>query len=480
VALDDIDHIVVLMLENHSFDSILGKLSPAPSGFDGLKGTERNLNAAGDIFPVWNAGGLDNESMSVPTPDPGESFKDINTQLFGTSAPALGAVADMSGFVRNYMQQTDSPPAQYDPKAVMHYFIPEQVPVISTLANAFAVCDRWHASAPCQTWPNRFFAHTGTANGYVNNSPPHFPYEMPTIFGKLEAKGLNWKVYFHDIPQALTLSELWFKLDHFHFFEAFQQDAKDGTLPAYSFIEPRYFADTALPNDQHPPHNATMAEQLIAAVYDAVRAGKNWASTLLIITYDEHGGCYDHVPPPPAVPPVAVPPDLTGAPFKFDRYGVRVPAVLVSPYIARGSLLRPPGNVPFDHTSIIATLRERFDLGAPLTSRDAVAPHVGAALSLPTPSNGGPNTLSALPYITSPPVLAQAGTMTLNGHQQGLLQLAAHLPATTSTGDPGAFIGSFVAHLKAGAAGTNVSGIQTVADAATFIKSRLGNLFRSL
>jgi phospholipase C len=142
--------------------------------------------------------------------------------------------------------------------------------------------------------------------------------------------------------------------------------------------------------------------------------------------------------------------------------------------------LRPPGATPFDHTSIIATLRERFGIAAPLTNRDAAAPHVGAALSLPTPSNNGPNTLTALPYITTPKVLANAQTATLNGHQQGLLQLAAHLPATTSTGNFETFIGSFIAHLESGTTGTNTSGIQTVADAAGFIKSRMGSLFRSL
>src|SRR5208282_4043223 len=145
----------------------------------------------------------------------------------------------MSGFVDNYMRQPTTTPA-LDPYAIMHYFTPDHVPVISQLARAFGVSDRWHASAPCQTWPNRFFVHTSTAKGYENNDPTHFPYEMPTIFNRFEQFGRPWKVYFHDMPQSLTLSELWLHADHFRLYPEFQHDAKYGSLPDYSFIEPRY------------------------------------------------------------------------------------------------------------------------------------------------------------------------------------------------------------------------------------------------
>jgi len=114
-------------------------------------------------------------------------------------------IAAMGGFVDNYMRQRTTTPAP-DPFSVMHYFTPDQVPVISQLARAFGVSDRWHASAPCQTWPNRFFVHTGPANGYVNNSPTHFPYQMKTVFNRLAEAGQNWRVYFHDIPQSATLA----------------------------------------------------------------------------------------------------------------------------------------------------------------------------------------------------------------------------------------------------------------------------------
>jgi phospholipase C len=478
MALSDIDHIVVLMLENRSFDSMLGTLYPKSAHFEGLAGSESNPDASGAPLPVWTTPATDAGTMSIPAPDPGELFTDINTQLFGTPASATAAGAPtMSGFVRNYLSQTDKPKEAYQARDVMHYFMPEQLPVLTTLARQFAVCDHWYASAPCQTWPNRFFVHTGTANGYENNSPPRFPYDMETIFDRIEAKNLPWKIYFHDIPQSLTLARLWPHADRFRLYAEFQHDAKAGTLPAYSFIEPRYFADGAMPNDQHPPHVATLGEQLIADVYNAVRAGPNWAKTLLIITYDEHGGIYDHVPPPAAVPPGSSP----TSPFNFDRYGVRVPAVIVSPYVSPGSILRAPAaSAPYDHTSIIATLRTRFALGSPLTKRDAVAPSIGAVLTLPAPSNNGPASVSALSYVPSPADVALAHAAPLNDHQKALSHLAAHLPATTPAGDFGAFISTYLDHLRAGAISTEANAIYTVAAAVSLIKSRLGNLFKNL
>ena len=207
----------------------------------------------------------------------------------------------MSGFVSNYMKIGTN-----DPRGVMHGFTPEQLPVISQLARSFGVSDRWHASAPNQTWPNRFFMHTGTAGGYVNNSPTHFPYLMPTIFNRLSKRQRSWRIYFHDVPLTAGLSAILSELpDHLYPFEgAFMSDAMAGRLPNYSFIEPRYFASRILhrmPNDQHPPHNVAYGERLIARCYDALRNGPGWPQTLFIVIYDEHGGLYDHVPPPSAV-----------------------------------------------------------------------------------------------------------------------------------------------------------------------------------
>ncbi len=310
----------------------------------------------------------------------------------------------------------------------MHYFTSPQLPVMSQLALAFGVSDRWHAPAPCQTWPNRFFAHTGTANGYVNNSPTHFPYLMETVFNRLEEDAkVPWRVYFHDVPQSITLTRLWGDVGaHFRYFnDDFTRDAAAGNLPAYSFIEPRYFADPLggkMPNDQHPPHNVAYGESLIAAVYNAVRGGPGWKKTLLIVTYDEHGGCYDHVLPPKAVPPGGQSPDG----FDFGRYGVRVPALLISPWIPAGSVVRPPGAIPFDHTSIIATLRKLFPF-APLTPRDAAAPDLLNALSSDD-NNDGPAFIVAPEPVPAPAELAKAVTVKPNNMQRALATAAMLLP----------------------------------------------------
>ncbi len=439
-ALDQIKHVVVLMLENRSFDNLLGKLYPKTPAFDGLAGDEINIGPQGERVQVRNFTGTDVATMSIPDPDPGELFTDINLQIFGDSAAPPDAKATMGGFVESYLGQAAVVPGTYNASHVMNYFMPEQVPVISRLARQFAVCDRWFASAPCQTWPNRFFVHTGTANGFENNEPAHFPYQMPTIFNQFQYAGIpsGWKIYYHDFAQTWALAKLWLLLDHFHYYDQFERDAANGTLPAYAFIEPRYYPHPKeLPNDQHPPHVVSLGEQLIADVYNALRSGPAWRQTLLIITYDEHGGCYDHVAPPAAHPPGAV----ATSPFNFDRYGVRVPAVIVSPYIAPGTVLRPLGDVPYDHTSVLATLRKCFPaLGAPLSLREAAAPDLGTALTLQQPTNLGPPHLEALPFTPTPSQVAKAQMAPLNGMQKALATLAANLPVAGPADDFGSVV----------------------------------------
>ena len=456
-------HVVVLMLENRSFDCMLGLLYPSGPGFDGLTGAEENVwhQAGGgtEAIQVWRDPTLSPTALTVPDPDPGELFTDIHMQihgLAGNGGPTMG------GFVDNYMRQPPTSPAP-DPYAAMHYFSPDQVPVISQLGRAYAVSDRWFASAPCQTWPNRFFVHCATAGGYVNNDPTHFPYTMETVFNRLSGVNASWRIYFHDIPQAATLSRLWGDLlSNFRWFQDFAGDAAKGDLPAYTFIEPRYFADTvsgAVPNDEHPPHNVADGEALIAAVYNALRRGPAWTETLLIITYDEHGGCYDHVVPPPATPPGGPYPDG----FQFDYYGVRVPAVIVSPYVAPGSIIRPSGLMVFDHTSILATLRGLFGF-QPLTGRDAAAPGLLSALWA-EPENLGPMSITAPAVTPAPQQVARAAAVPPNDLQRSLSTAAMHLPTA------GANLG---AHLQRLQSVPDVQALHaTVGDAASDIRAHM-------
>ena len=215
----------------------------------------------------------------------------------------------------------------------------------------------------------------------------------------------------------------------------FARDAAKGELPAYSFIEPRYFADrlrNEVANDEHPPHNVAYGEALIAAVYNAVRGGPGWRQSLLVITFDEHGGCFDHVVPPLATAPGGPTPDG----FDFGRFGVRVPAVIVSPYIRAGSVVRPAGSTPFDHTSIIATLGKLFGF-APLTARDAAAPDLLAGLE-PAPVNDGPGAIVAPAIAPAPEQVARAAAKPPNDLQRSLSTAALLLP--TLGADTGAHI----------------------------------------
>ena len=208
-------------------------------------------------------------------------------------------------------------------------------------------------------------------------------FTSPTIFGLLDAAGQGWAVFGY-IAEPLTKNTFTqistAAASHFGKFADFQAAAAAGTLSAYTFPEPNW---DSTGNSQHPNYDVALGEQFIHDVYEALRAGPGWPGTLLVITYDEHGGCYDHVPPPWG----AVPPDNDAGEFGFgfDRFGVRVPAVLVSPLIAPGTVYRvPAGGTPLDHTSILRTVEQRWNLPT-LTARDAAAPAFGDVLTLTTP-----------------------------------------------------------------------------------------------
>ncbi len=464
----DIQHVVVLMLENRSFDSMLGRLYPGDANYRGLTLREYN-NYQSTGYGVWNDTSVLPSTATIPDPDPGELFTDMNTQLFGNPLRPDTA-ADMSGFAQSYATQPGK--GIYAPSAVMHYFTPDQVPVISALAAKFGVCDQWHASAPCQTWPNRFFAHTGTSLGCVNNKDFSIPFTAPSIFGQLQNAGISWRVYFHDMPQSILLKDVWLHaVTHYRGFSQFLADAQSGTLPNYSFIEPRYFADlfgVFSPNDEHPPHNVVYGETLIATVYNALRSSVCWKNTLLIITYDEHGGCYDHVPPPTATPPDNY--VSQSDQFAFNAYGVRVPAVIVSPWIPPGSKIRNPQGgdgtgTPFDHTSIIRTVRDLFLGGVgPLTARDAAAPSLVDALSLPDATNLGPPSLTP---SAAQGTLAQVSTLAYgqpNGIQAALAAASHNLPANAPAS---------VAALPAAATPLTSASYSTVATAAATATDRI-------
>jgi phospholipase C len=356
-----IQNIVVLVLENRSFDHMLGYLGTP----NGLTGSEMNLEdpAAPTSMPVVvsNTAAYTGD-LDV---DPSHEVTHVNVQLFGTAAVPPGATPHNAGFVLDYGRQPGNAPSHN----IMKCFDPAKLPVLTGLAREFAVCDRWHSSVPGQTWPNRFFLHCATSGGYVDNTPRY--YGMRTIYENITGAGLDWAIYFHDFPQSLALARLTDSAfgDKIRFFPEFFNHLKNGQLPHYSFLEPRYFDFLSWKaNDQHPPHDVQLGEHLIADVYEQLRDSQYWNQALLVILYDEHGGIYDHMPPPSTVNPDGK--VSTDPPFDFTRLGLRVPAVLVSPRIARGTV---DSETVYDHTSLVATVKELLGLPAFLTRRDAQA-----------------------------------------------------------------------------------------------------------
>ena len=435
------DHIVAIMYENRSFDNILGFLytdDELASGqtFDGLaQGSYSNVGPKGETIEAHVYIGGTDEVMRHPQPDPGEHYPHVNTQIFNIidpetnaklfenelrepyNAPVKDSTADMSGFVRdyivNYRELKEGAEPTFDEyRVAMGSFSTEMLPVCSTIAKSFAVYDAWFAGVPSQTFCNRSFFHASTSHGFVTNKDGggydkwlNAP-KTPTIFNRLQDAGLSWRVYydvdqfvsFTGILHASVLEPFW--KTNFRSMEQFHDDVANGNLPAYSFIEPRMVFNH---NDMHPPvgtlregefdghpiYNSALSdvragEALLHTVYSSLRGarsekGSNALNTALLITFDEHGGTFDHVPPPTAVPPTRDAPKGEMG-FAFDRLGCRVPAILVSAYTASGSIIHDE----MHHGSLISTLSRLHGL-EPLTRRDATANNVFNAINLTTP-----------------------------------------------------------------------------------------------
>lgn len=372
-----IKNVVVLALENRSFDHMLGwmrRLLGLP--VDGLTGAECNPNSNSSASICVSA----DADLVVPD-DPGHSFEDVLEQVFGNIS-AAAAQPSMSGFVRSALSVN-----ALLSSAVMRAFRPSLLPAFSALAPAFAVFDRWFSSIPGPTQPNRLFLYSATSRGAVAHDKLDLllGYPQRTIFDSLAADGRDFAVYFKTIPTVLfyrRLRALRYAARSFHRYDAaFRDHARRGVLPALSVIEPRYFDLAGTPaDDDHPAHDVANGQRLVKDVYEALRAGPQWNQTLLIVTYDEHGGFYDHVATPTAGVPS--PDGIRGPPpffFKFDRLGVRVPTIMVSPWIKKGTVVGRPVGGPtdtseFEHSSIPATLKRIFNLSSDfLTKRDAWA-----------------------------------------------------------------------------------------------------------
>ena len=434
--LQKINHIVVVMLENRSFDHMLGflykdsnNISPLGHPFEGLTGEETNPDSEGNpvrVFPIP----ADQHPYFWPGTDPGEGYNNTNSQLFGNyQTPAPGTRATNKGFIKNFEytlawqkktneQKPGSWPTVQGTKGsrIMGMYTPELLPVLSSLAKGYAVCDHWYCSVPTETLPNRAFVHMATSQGRLSDDDKE--YSATTIFNRFEDGKYTWAIYGYTTPH-LTRQSLQALPPHpangqFGNFKNFQKAVTNGTLANYVFLAPEFGPDG---NSQHPNDDVAKGEQFLHDIYTTLFGSRVWKKTLLVITYDEHGGCYDHVAPPDNATQPADCPDRDG--FNFQRFGVRVPTVLVSPWIKAGTVYRVPDSpsrkkgkakipTPFDHTSILSTLEKRFRLRS-LTVRDAAAPHLGGVLTLKTPRKDDPLAHVRPPQSEGPPPTERNG-----------------------------------------------------------------------
>lgn len=406
-------HVFVLMLENRAFDHMLGfsgitgsdAETCAPTKIDGLTGSETNTFNGGTYRVSAGA------DYVMPV-DPGHEFNNVLEQLCGPGAtyPAGGAYPTIinNGLVASYVASGGGA----DPGEVMKCFTPDQLPVLVALAREYALCDNWQASMPGPTWPNRMFVHAASSGG-LDHSPSTdeivewetiggFQLTSGSIFDALKKKSLSWRLYAgDDFPMVAALKGI--SLSDIRHYSNFAADLAQPTFPyCYIFIEPSYDVLNEYRNStsQHPLTDITLGESLIKETYEAIRNTPHWNSSLLIVTWDEHGGFYDHAIPPSAVAPGDTAPGnkYNQYGFIFQQYGPRVPAIAISPLIPKNVI----DHRQYDHASIPATVEILFGLNA-LTQRDAKANRLDALLSLSVP-RPTPTTLPA--PATAPPATA--------------------------------------------------------------------------
>jgi len=418
MATPPFEHLVVLMLENRSFDHMLGFLrSPnyPVEGFDpdNLPTNDPAIgNAAVPVTP-------DARTVSDLNPDPAHDFLNVNVQIFGNKDATVSGPL-MRGFVKDYAAVSNDPAKAAN---VMKCFSAKTLPVLSTLAQQFAVCDHWFSSVPGSTIPNRLFAHAAHSGGSLTQDAILAPLKLKTIFEVMDDPDnpYSYRFYTGTAGGSILLTNLYLIHNQagFHPYSEFKSDCAHGDLPAYTFIEPRYDDDVQngrYANSQHPDFPVDEGEGLIADVYSAIRNSPLWQTTLLLIVYDEHGGIFDHVSPPTLTPdPQYAPvPASTNPSFQFDRLGVRVPAVFVSPLIKPGAIITQR----FDHCSIVATVRKLFCLDkTPFNWREAQAATFDDILNLTPADIRTDKVVLPAPFVSagapSPPKLRTPSDLTI-------------------------------------------------------------------
>ncbi|WP_158926455.1 alkaline phosphatase family protein [Acidisphaera sp. S103] len=385
-----ITRVVVLMMENHSFDRVLGWMKQHDPGIEGVDPDRPGINPD---YPVTTDTVFQEQTRSRNIAnDPGHDLHNVLRQI------ANGNQGFVSDFAQTYPQAGPD-----ERKEIMGWYPYGYLPALHFLAYNFVVCDHWYSSLPGPTWPNRFFVHSGTSLGHVDMpegvfNPAIHVYDQETLYDELDAAGTDWRIYHGDFPQSLLMVHQLDKLDHYRTFDHWAADVQAGDLPAYVFIEPAYFGTEE--NDQHPPQDIMRGDLLVAAVFNALQANQAvFEQTLLVVLYDEHGGFYDHV-----TPPATIPPDGNTKTYAFNQLGVRVPAILVSPWLAPGFI-----STAFDHTSVLRLASQLWPAVQPLGARTAQANSPLDSLTWldaprraipPAPTNQDPMAVMDLPSLT--------------------------------------------------------------------------------
>jgi phospholipase C len=334
-SLDEaIDTVVILMMENRSFDSYFGALSleEGRTDIDGLQPGMGNPHPDGSVIAPYPA-------VQNCIADPPHGWNASHSQFND---------GNNDGFVAQHANRHGNEEAH----RVMQYFGRDKLGPLYAMAEQHVLCERWFCSLMSSTWPNRYYSHAAQNGGQHGNSLPEDSF--PSIYSRLDEAGIPWNVYFGNAPFMFLLEDVQAG-DNIKAFEDFASDAQFGRLPAVSVIEPIYGR-----NDDHPPAHPVAGQILISSVYQALAASPHWDRCAFIVTYDEHGGFFDHVPPPLAAD--------DRADEGFDQLGFRVPTVVSGPWTRQGYV----SSAIFDHTSILAFLERRFGL-EPLTTRDAAA-----------------------------------------------------------------------------------------------------------
>ena len=357
-----IHNIVVVMMENRSYDHLLGarKLMGMPG--DGLVATMSNPDRKGNQVTVYPA-----DAMAMCVPDPPHGWSSSRDQW------QLGM---NQGFLIEH-QDSHANDAYTHP---MQYMQRAHVPVSWALADAYTSCDRYFCSVLGPTWPNRMYWHSGSSNGIMSNELPTGGFSWPSIHHRLDDKGVDWRYYYVDLP-VLAIVDTLDKEGRVWDVSEFYADAQFGRLKPVTYIDPGFGL-----NDDHPPHHPLLGQQFISSIYTALATSPQWANTLLVVTYDENGGFFDHVSPPTTVDDFA----STG----FSQMGFRVPTLIAGPYVKPGHV----SSVTLDHCSVLRHMEKMFDL-EPLNQRTMAANDLDDALDLVAVAAGTPQAPITLPAV---------------------------------------------------------------------------------